>query len=107
MHDPADSNSGRQRAVEDSFPNPVTRNTRNDFSSACFKREGQPMLGCVARSPKVSFAAARVLQQVFDGFAGALEYLRTSLYGAHSNVLAGVCGAFAQVGGRVDGVQRH
>jgi predicted DNA-binding helix-hairpin-helix protein len=44
---------------------------------------------------------------VFDGFSSAPEYLASAFRGADSNVLAGVCGAFAQVGGCVDGMKGY
>ena len=52
-------------------------------------------------------AGLAILEQVFDGFAGALEYFGSPLYGTNSDVLPGVCSAFTQVGGSVDGVKRH
>ncbi len=48
-----------------------------------------------------------VLEQVFEGFAGALEYLGGTFDSADSDVLPGTCRAFAQCSGGANGVKRH
>jgi hypothetical protein len=49
----------------------------------------------------------QALEQVFDGFASALEYFACPLHGTNSDVLASFCSAFAQVGRGIDGMKRH
>src|SRR5713226_409215 len=60
-----------------------------------------------ARAFQLQPRAEQLLEQVFDGSASTLDYFGRSLYGPDSDILAGVCRAFAQVGGCVDGMKRH
>jgi hypothetical protein len=52
-------------------------------------------------------AAVQLLEQVFNGFAGALDYFGSSFHPANSDVLACIYRAFSQVGGCVDGMKGH
>jgi hypothetical protein len=56
---------------------------------------------------RIEVEPEQLLEQVFDGFASALEYLACTFDGANPDVLAGLCGAFAQVACSVNGMQSH
>src|ERR1700676_508879 len=66
-----------------------------------------PATGLWATVARVEVEPEQLLEDVFDGFASALEYLGGTFDGANSDVLAGLCGAFAQIACSVNGMQRH
>jgi len=71
------------------------------------KGTGQsPHFADVHPRQSVNRLSSNFLEDVFDGFACALEYFGRSLHGAHSDVLACVYRALAQLGSRIDGMKR-